>query len=100
MLKGIQKFSWLFILLAVQCSSNGDIADPVSNSLEVEFILGYADQEWSGAVRDTIEKLNGKMIIDYEQSVVNEYWIARGEKSGVFIKISEPEYKIVDAWIP
>lgn len=100
MFKRIQKFLWLFMFLAVQCSSNGDIAEPVSNSLEVDFILGYADQEWSGAVRDTIEKLNGKMIIDYEQSVVNEYWIARGEKSGVVIKISEPEYKIVDAWIP
>ena len=104
------KFHLLAILLFVLigCGQSGISSsesenspnESVANSPEVEFILEYANQEWSGTVRDTIEKRNGKMRIDFEQSVMNEYWIARGEKSGVVIKLSEPEYKIIDAWMP
>ena len=74
--------------------------ESIANSPEVEFVLEYVNQEWSGPTKDTIEKVNGKMIIDFEKSVLNSYWIARGEKSGVLMKISEPEYKIIDAWMP
>lgn len=80
--------------------SKNSPTESLANSPEVEFILGYVNQEWSGSIKDTIEKINGNMIIDFEQSVLNSYWIARGEKSGVLMKISEPDYKIEDAWLP
>ena len=67
---------------------------------DVQFIMQYKGRVFDGDVREKIESENGELIIDFKRSVPNEYWIARGVKTGVFVKIKEPEYTIVEAYSP
>lgn len=67
---------------------------------EVKFIMQYEGQLFDGDVRKAIEGANGTLIIDFSRSVFNEYWIAKGEKTGVYVKIKEPEYTIMEAYAP
>jgi hypothetical protein len=69
-------------------------------SPEVKFIMQYEGKLFDGDVRRAIEGEVGTLTIDFNKSVVNEYWIAKGEKTGVYVKIKEPEYTIMQAYEP
>lgn len=83
------------MLLASACSQTEPEQSP-----EVRSIMQYEGQQYQGEVRKAIEAANGDLIIDFKRSALNEYWIAKGSKSGIYIKIKEPEYTIMDAYLP
>lgn len=67
---------------------------------EVTFIMQYEGKVFDGEVRRAIEEANGTLTYDFNKSVINEYWIAKGKKTGVYVKIKEPEYTIMQAYAP
>ena len=83
----------LLLPLAVACSQP-------EQSPDVKFIMQYEGKLFDGEVRKAIEAANGELMIDFKRSVLNEYWIAKGAKTGVYVKIKEPEYTIMEAYDP
>ena len=76
-----------------------EVEVPKSNP-EVDFIMQFVGELWDGDVITKIQERNGEMKIDFKKSKLNKYWICKGSKSGIMMKIKEPEYTIMTAWQP
>ncbi len=74
-------------------NGRGDVWNP-----EVDFIMQYAGQLFDGDVRKAIEGRVGTLTIDSNESVINEYWIAKDGTNRFYVKIKAPEYTIIDAY--
>jgi|VirMetMinimDraft_7_1064189.scaffolds.fasta_scaffold120029_1 hypothetical protein len=86
--------TYLIKELELDDTSFNSLNKDISKNKDIEHISGFIGKQYGGAVKDSINEVHGELKIDFNQSEINQYWIAISEKTKIKVKISEPDYII------